>query len=135
MSLSTTGHILVVDDNKLNRMLLFRMLGDLGHKVTEAGDGIEALNLLQDPETPQVDVVLLDILMPEMDGYGLLEEIKKDVRLRHIPVIMTSALDEIDSVVRCIENGATDYLTKPVQPSLLKARLKASLAEKRLRDL
>ena len=133
--MTQTGHILVVDDNKLNRMLLFRMLGDLGHRVTEAADGIEALNLLQDLETPQVDVVLLDILMPELDGYGLLEEIKQNARLRHIPVIMTSALDEIDSVVRCIEIGATDYLTKPVQPSLLKARLKASLAEKRLRDL
>ncbi|HUF38754.1 MAG TPA: response regulator [Anaerolineales bacterium] len=130
-----TGHILVVDDNKLNRMLLFRMLGDLGHRVTEAADGIEALDLLQAPETRPVDVVLLDILMPELDGYGLLEEIKQDARLRHIPVIMISALDEIDSVVRCIEIGATDYLTKPVQPSLLKARLKASLAEKRLRDL
>ena len=135
MNQPPTGHILVVDDNKLNRMLLFRMLGDLGHRVTEAGDGIEALNLLQDPKTPAVDVVLLDILMPELDGYGLLEEIKQDARLRHIPVIMTSALDEIDSVVRCIEIGATDYLTKPVQPSLLRARLKASLAEKRLRDL
>jgi CheY-like chemotaxis protein len=133
--MTQTGHILVVDDNKLNRMLLFRMLRDLGHRVTEAGDGIEALNLLKDPDTPPVDVVLLDILMPELDGYGLLEEIKQDAGLRHIPVIMTSALDEIDSVVRCIEIGATDYLTKPVQPSLLKARLKASLAEKRLRDL
>ncbi len=131
----TLGHILVVDDNKLNRMLLFRMLRDLGHRVTEARDGIEALNLLKDPDTSPVDVVLLDILMPELDGYGLLEEIKRDTRLRHTPVIMTSALDEIDSVVRCIEIGATDYLTKPVQPSLLKARLKSSLAEKRLRDL
>lgn len=129
------GHILVVDDNKLNRMLLLRLLSDLGHQVTQAENGIVALNILEDPATQSVDVVLLDILMPELDGYGLLEKVKGDTKLRNIPVIMTSALDELDSVVRCIEIGATDYLTKPVQPALLKARLKSSLAEKRLRDL
>ncbi len=129
------GHILVVDDNKLNRKLMLRLLKDLGHLVSQAENGVVALNILRDPQAEAVDVVLLDIMMPELDGYGLLEAIKGNEKLRNIPVIMTSALDELDSVVRCIEIGATDYLTKPVQPSLLKARLKSSLAEKRLRDL
>ena len=80
-------------------------------------------------------MILLDILMPEMDGYEVLAQVKGDSALRHIPVIMISAVDEMDSVVRCIEMGATDYLPKPFNPALLRARLNASLAEKRLRDL
>ncbi len=131
----TTGHILVVDDNKLNRMLLQRMLTNRGHSVSEAEDGLKALYTLESPEGAAIDVILLDIMMPELDGYQLLERIKANPKLRHIPVLMTSALDELDSVVRCIEVGATDYLTKPIQPALLQARLNASLAEKRLRDL
>ena len=91
--------------------------------------------MLRSTEAWPFDVILLDVLMPEMDGYQVLEQVKSDSRLRHIPVIMISALDEMDSVVRCIEMGAADYLPKPFNPALLQARLNASLAEKRLRDL
>jgi class 3 adenylate cyclase len=80
------------------------------------------------------DLMLLDVLMPELDGYGVLEELQHDPHLRDIPVVVTSALDELDSVVRCLEMGAEDYLTKPVNPVLLKARINASLEKKRLRD-
>ncbi|HLF91586.1 MAG TPA: response regulator [Anaerolineales bacterium] len=134
-SVQDSGHILVVDDNKINRMMLQKMLTDQGHRVTQAVDGIQALDYLQNPSKEGVDVILLDILMPELDGYQLLEKIKQDPKLHYLPVIMISALDELDSVVRCIEIGATDYLTKPVQRTLLRARLNASLAEKHLRDL
>lgn len=130
-----SGHILVVDDNRINRMMLHKMLTDQGHRVTQAEDGKQALAYLQNPSNGGVDVILLDILMPELDGYQLLEKIKNDPKLHYLPVIMVSALDELHSVVRCIEIGATDYLTKPVQRTLLRARLNASLAEKRLRDL
>ncbi len=129
------GHILVVDDNPLNRKMLARAVERQGCQVTTAEDGQQALALLRSPSAGPFDVVLLDILMPVMDGYQVLEQVKKDGRLRHIPVIMISALDEMDSVVRCIEMGATDYLPKPFNPALLQARLNASLAEKRLRDL
>jgi CheY-like chemotaxis protein len=129
------GHILVVDDNKINRLLLQRLLENQGHRITQAENGVEALTFIQNQEGDPIDVVLLDIMMPEMDGYELLTKIKDDPKTSHLPVIMVSALDELDSVVRCIEIGATDYLTKPVQPTLLRARLNASLAEKRLRDL
>jgi two-component system cell cycle response regulator len=81
------------------------------------------------------DVVLLDIIMPELDGYETLSRIKTDDRLRHIPVIMISGVDELSSVVRCIEMGATDYLPKPFDAAILRARLNSSLAGKRLRDL
>ena len=86
------------------------------------------------PPAEDFDLVLLDILMPDINGYQVLEQMKSDPELRHIPVIMISALDEIDSVVRCIEIGAEDYLSKPFDPVLLKARLGASLEKKRLRD-
>ena len=129
------GHILVVDDNKINRMTLQRMLTNQGHRVTTVEDGEKALKRLKEPDSEPFDVVLLDILMPLLDGYQSLELIKGDPDLRHVPVIMISALDELDSVVRCIEIGATDYLTKPIQPALLRARLNSSLNEKRLRDL
>ncbi len=101
--------------------------------MTTAEDGAEALALLQS-DAP-FDLVLLDIVMPEVDGYAVLERIKADEALRHIPVIMISAVDEMESVVRCIEAGATDYLPKPFNAALLEARINASLAEKRLRDL
>jgi two-component system cell cycle response regulator len=129
-----SGHILVVDDNALNRKMLARAVERQGCRATTAEDGQQALGLLAASEAP-FDVILLDILMPVMDGYQVLEQVKRDARLRHIPVIMISALDEMDSVVRCIEMGATDYLPKPFNPALLRARLNASLAEKRLRDL
>ena len=126
-----TGHLLVVDDNKVNRLLLGRGLEQQGHTVDFARDGREAMEILQEQD---FDLVLLDIEMPEMDGYQVLEKLASDLNLRNIPVIMTTALDEIDSVVKCIEMGAEDYLTKPVNPVLLKARINASLEKKRLRD-
>jgi signal transduction histidine kinase len=126
------GHILVVDDNRMNRIKLSRSLELQGHTVTLAEDGQRGLDLLRQQA---FDVVLLDIVMPGLDGYQVLERIKADPELRDIPVIVISALDEMDSVVRCIEMGAIDYLPKPFNPVLLQARLKASLQEKKLRDL
>jgi adenylate cyclase len=125
------GRILLADDNRMNRLLLGRGLEQQGHTVDFAEHGREALDLLRER---RFDVLLLDVLMPELDGYGVLEELKSDLQLRDIPVIMTSALDELDSVVRCVEMGAEDYLTKPINPVLLNARINASLEKKRLRD-
>jgi signal transduction histidine kinase len=125
------GHLLVVDDNETNRDLLSRRLQRQGYSVAAAANGREALERLA---AEQFDLVLLDIMMPEMDGYEVLERLKGDPELRHLPVIMISALDEIDSVVRCIEIGAEDYLSKPFNPVLLQARIGASLEKKRLRD-
>ena len=125
------GKILLADDNRMNRLLLGRGLEQQGHTVDFAEHGREALDLLRER---RFDVLLLDVLMPELDGYGVLEELKSDLQLRDIPVIMTSALDELDSVVRCVEMGAEDYLTKPINPVLLNARINASLEKKRLRD-
>jgi signal transduction histidine kinase len=128
----TQGQILVVDDNRMNRIKLSRSLEGQGHTVGLAEDGQQALDMLR---TKPFDVVLLDIMMPGMDGYQVLERIKSDPDLRNIPVIVISALDEIDSAVRCIEMGAEDYLPKPFNPVLLRARLNASLQKKKLRDL
>jgi adenylate cyclase len=128
------GRALVVDDSTVNRRLLVRRLESLGLEVQEAENGREALDRLADPNS-QIDVVLLDVVMPELDGYQTLETMKSDERLRHIPVLIVSGVEEQDSVVRCIELGATDYLTKPIDPSILAARINASLAAKRLHDL
>ena len=128
------GRVLVVDDDSLNRRVLARALGAQGYEVATAEDGRQAMRLLQAAGSI-FDVVLLDILMPEMDGYEALARIKEDDRLRHVPVIVISAVDELDSVVRCIEMGAADYLPKPFNAALLRARVGASLAGKRLRDL
>jgi class 3 adenylate cyclase len=125
------GHLLVVDDNKVNRILLARGLEAQGHHVDSAEHGREALEKLR---TDSFDLVLLDIEMPEMNGYQVLEICLQDPELRNIPIIMTSSLDELDSVVKCIELGAEDYLNKPVNPILLRARVNASLEKKRLRD-
>jgi adenylate cyclase len=125
------GRILVVDDNRVNRLLLRRGLEEQGHSVEFAEHGQEALDLLG---RGHFDLMLLDVLMPEVDGYQVLAELKDDPHLRDIPVIMTTSLDELDSVVRCIEMGAEDYLNKPVNPVLLKARVQSSLEKKRLRD-
>jgi len=128
----TKGRILVVDDNRLNRMKLAHSLQQEGHSFAMAENGRQAMAMvLAEP----FDVMLLDIIMPEMDGYQVLEQMKGDSRLRDIPVIVVSALDEMESVVRCIEMGATDYLPKPFDLALLRARLNASLANKRLRDI
>ncbi len=125
------GNILVVDDAEMNREILCRRLEREGHKVTAAESGQEALALLAKSD---FDLVLLDIMMPGTDGYQVLNTLKNDPKLRHLPVIMLSALDEIESVVRCIEMGAEDYLPKPFNPVLLKARIGACLEKKHLRD-
>jgi adenylate cyclase len=125
------GRLLVVDDNKVNRLLLGRSLEQQGHTIEMAENGRQALDMLH---AKPFDLVLLDIEMPEMDGYQVLESVSTDIQLRDIPIIITSGLEEINSVVKCIEMGAEDYLTKPVNPVLLKARIGASLEKKRLRD-
>jgi two-component system, cell cycle response regulator len=127
-----TSRALVVDDNRLNRIVLSRALSELDVEPIEAENGLRALEVMGC--TP-IDVVLLDLLMPELDGYATLERLHADDALRHIPVIVITAVDELDSVVRCIELGATDYLPKPFEPAILRARLTATLAGKRLRDL
>jgi CheY-like chemotaxis protein len=126
------GRALIVDDNKVNRMLLRRGLAEQGVEAIEAVDGQQALDVLAGEP---VDVILLDLLMPVLDGYATLERIKTDEALRHLPVIVITAVEDLDSVVRCIELGATDYLPKPFNAAVLRARLNASLAGKRLRDL
>ena len=130
-SVREPGYLLVVDDNKVNRILLARGLEGDGHKVETAENGKQALEKLR---ADSFDLVLLDIEMPEMNGYQVLETCLQDTELRDIPIIMTSSLDEIDSVVKCVELGAEDYLNKPVNPILLRARVNASLEKKRLRD-
>ena len=124
--------LLVVDDNEDNRYTLTRRLKREGYtNLTTANDGREALEALA--QRP-FDLVLLDIMMPIMNGYEVLEHINGDEALRDIPVIMISALDDIDSVVKCIELGAQDYLPKPFNPVLLRARIGACLEKKRLHD-
>lgn len=125
------GKILAVDDNEGNRDMLARQLERQGHTVATAADGREALERLR---AEAFDLVLLDMMMPVLDGYGTLLEIKQDPALQHLPVIMISALDELGSVVRCIERGAEDYLPKPFNPTLLRARIGAGLEKKRFRD-
>ncbi len=127
------GTALVVDDSAVNRMVLVRRLETLGLQVLQAENGVRALEALA--AHPGVDVVLLDVEMPELDGYATLEAMKADAETRHIPVLIVSSIEELDSVVRCIELGATDYLTKPINPSILGARINASLVAKRLHDL
>lgn len=125
--------VLVVDDVEPNRDVLTRRLQRQGYRVLTAENGQEALDVLAaDPGV--VDLVLLDIMMPVMNGYQVLEALKADPVLRHIPVIMITAVDDLDSVVRCIEMGAEDYLHKPFNPVLLQARIGATLEKKRLRD-
>jgi len=123
--------VLVADDFEANRRTLARNLKMQGHAVTTAENGRQALALLRER---QFDLVLLDIVMPEMDGYQVLEQIHADPRLRQIPVVVISAVEEMSSIVRCIELGAADYLFKPFDPMLLNARVSACLENKRLRD-
>ncbi|MBN1659286.1 MAG: response regulator [Anaerolineae bacterium] len=130
--MDTKGHILVVDDNRLNRIKLAHSLQQEGHTSAMAEDGRQALDMLA---AEPFDVVLLDLVMPELDGFQVLEQMKGDSRLHDIPVIVISALDDMDSILQCIEMGATDYLPKPFDAGLLRARLRASLADKRLRDI
>jgi adenylate cyclase len=125
------GSLLVVDDNRVNRLLLGRALEQLGHTVAFAENGRAALEALRQRF---VDLILLDIEMPEMDGYQVLAALAAEPRFRDIPVVMMSSVEEVDSVARCIGMGAEDYLFKPVNPVLLKARIGTSLEKKRLRD-
>jgi sigma-B regulation protein RsbU (phosphoserine phosphatase) len=126
------GTILVVDDNENNREMLARRLAREGYtRVVAAADGRQALDLLR---SRRFDLVLLDIMMPQVNGYQVLEALKSDPERRDVPVIMISAVDELDSAIRCIELGAEDYLLKPFNPTLLRARVGASLEKKRLRD-
>jgi DNA-binding response OmpR family regulator len=125
------GRLLVVDDNPDNRDVLKQLLSRQGHTIGLAENGKVALEMMR---SAAWDLVLLDIMMPIMDGYEALRQIKADEKLRDVPVIVVSALDEIQSVVRCIEMGAEDYLTKPFDPTLLRARLNASLERHYLRE-
>lgn len=125
------GHFLVADDNEMNRDMLSRRLQRQGYTVTVACDGKEAIELLA---RERFNIVLLDVMMPEMDGYEVLRRMKADEELRHIPVIMISALTEMDSVTHCIQNGAEDYLPKPFDATLLKARIHSCLERQQLRD-
>jgi adenylate cyclase len=127
-----SGHILIVDDDPLNRRLLTKSLERDGHRTTDVDNGFAALAAL---EADRPDVVLLDIVMPGLDGIEVLERMKADADLRHTPVIMISGVEDMDSIVRCIETGADDYLPKPFDPVILRARIDAGLDRKRLRDL
>lgn len=126
-----TAHLLIVDDNKVNRLLLSRSVEMQGHRVTLAENGRVAM---QELRREPFDLMLLDIEMPEMDGFAVLEEMNTDLDLQDLPVIVTSSVEGLDNIVRCIGLGAEDYLRKPVNPVLLKARIDAGLEKKRLRD-
>lgn len=130
-SLVAPARMLVVDDNEMNRDVLTRRLQRCGHAVEAVADGELALARLRGQA---FDLVLLDVMMPGIDGYEVLARIKEDAALRHLPVIMITALGEADSVIRCIELGADDYLTKPFNPLILQARVDASLLKKRAHD-
>jgi signal transduction histidine kinase len=119
------GRILVVDDEEINRILVSAILQESGYAAQTAEDGQRALQMLH---AQPFDVVLLDLIMPRMDGFQVLAAMKQDTALRRMPVIVISSMDEMDSIVRCIEMGATDYLVKPFDPVLLHARIRSSLA-------
>ncbi len=122
--------ILVADDGALNRILFTTTLEELGYEAETAENGVEALEKLR--ERPY-DVLLLDLLMPELDGFGVLSAMKEDSAFDNTDVIIVSAMDDLESVIRCLEAGASDYLPKPFDPVLLRVRLNASLLRKRLR--
>jgi putative two-component system response regulator len=123
--------VLIVDDQEPNRALLRDFVGAAGLAFCEAGTGCEALEVMR---AHSVDLVLLDIMMPELDGHGVLEAMKADETLRHLPVIVISGVDDIDSITRCLKRGADDYLTKPFNPTLLMARISACLERKSFGD-
>jgi DNA-binding response OmpR family regulator len=127
---STAGHILVVDDNDTSRDLLCRKLAREGYAVSSAPGGLCALEMTANSS---FDLVLLDVMMPDLDGIQVLERWRDSRLLDSVPVIVTSALDEVNSAVRCLELGAEDYLTKPFDPVLLKARISSSIQKKKLR--
>lgn len=121
-----TGRMLVVDDDRMARMLAAQCAKLQGHAVTMAEGGAHALQLLQ---SQTFDVVLLDLMMPDVDGFEVLRRMQADARLRGIPVIVVSGADETERVARCIEMGAVGHLAKPVDPELLATRVSASLTE------
>ena len=125
------ARLLVTDDNKVNRLLLARSLELQGHRVSSAENGRVALEMLR---AEAFDLMLLDMEMPELDGFQVLEQLAGDAKLKDLPVIVTSSLEGVAHVVRCLELGADDYLHKPVNPVILKARINSSLEKKRLRD-
>lgn len=129
------GNVLVVEDDPVSRRLLVRILEAQGYAVTPVTNGKEALDVLYREHPRAFDVVILDIVNSEFDGYGALRTIKNHADLRELPVLMISAMDEMDSVIECVKMGAADYLPKPFNAELLRARLSASLTTKRLRDL
>src|SRR5262249_22158326 len=128
---SSQGTVLVVDDDAKARALLARRLARQGFGVRTGARGLEAAAA---PDKASVDVVLLDVLMPDLDGYEVLRRLKADPARRDLPVLMVSALDEVESVARCLELGAEDYLPKPFDPVILRARIGACLEKKRFRD-
>ena len=125
------ARVLVVDDNKVNRLLLSRSVELQGHRVVLAENGRIAMEKLR---SEPFDLMLLDIEMPELDGFGVLEQLKAELKLRDLPVIVTSSVEGMEHIVRCISLGAEDYLPKPINHVLLKARIGASIEKKRLRD-
>jgi adenylate cyclase len=130
------ARLLIADDNKVNRLLLGRTLELHGHRIASAENGRKALEMLQQAHATgqPFDLLLLDLEMPELDGFGVLQALAADATLRDTPAIVTSSLEGVAQVARCIELGADDYLHKPVNPVLLKARVGSSLEKKRLRD-
>jgi class 3 adenylate cyclase/CheY-like chemotaxis protein len=130
-SFSHEGEVLVVDDLEENRELLSRRLSRLGYSVHTLSDGEEVFQFV---ERNPVDLILLDILMPGLDGFEVLRRLKDDPLKRHIPVVMLSSEDQTETVVRCIKLGADDFLPKPFNPTLLAARVESSLSKKRSRD-
>ncbi|HEX9997140.1 MAG TPA: response regulator, partial [Abditibacterium sp.] len=127
----SNGNILVVDDDLLNRIKLSTNLEAAGYKVTLATNGLEGLESMR---AHAFDTVLLDLMMPVMDGFEVLEHVQSDVSLQHTPIIVISAEDDLDSVVRCIEMGAADHLPKPFNPVILRARINACVNKKRSHD-
>ena len=125
------GLILVVDDNEMNRDVISRQIKRQGHEVITASSGIQALEMLQ---AQPFDLILLDIMMPGMNGYEVLERLRADESLRRIPVVVVSAVDDLDSVIRCVELGAEDYLFKPINRTLLRARVDACLEKRSLQE-
>jgi class 3 adenylate cyclase len=132
----TGARLLIADDNKVNRLLLGRTLELHGHRVASAENGRKAMEMLRQAQAAgqPFDLLLLDLEMPELDGFGVLQALAADATLRDTPAIVTSSLEGVAQVARCIELGADDYLHKPVNPVLLKARVGSSLEKKRLRD-
>ncbi len=128
---SDAGRVLVVDDVAVNRKIIEAGLAALGCETVLTASGREAVDLFHERE---FDLVLLDLMMPEMDGFQVLEQIRDRARLRHVPVVVVSAMDEADTVARCLKLGADDYLAKPIDVTVLRARVASCIEKKRLRD-